>query len=609
MGIGVQNTWHRRLVISPIDGPAMMIAKLGSGSNLLGSYIFAGATQFRGLLHSTEEEQEETGYWSRVPLKSYDFQAAIRESGELSKAYKEVKKLHYFLNEAGEKLAPMMPVIVPGDQDDLQLAIRIDEQSGFLFGINYARYMPKEVRKDCRFQVKLKNETILFPGEGISIPDSAIFIWPFNYDLVGVELKYATAQLLGKTDNCYLFFQNRNIPVEMAFDPSEVRLVETSNGKVRKENELTVVSGLKPGKECLVKLTLNNGEIRKIIVLTEREADNSWILEYQNKKDFFISEAGLYSDNGKISVYSTNPDMKVSRLSPEGSELYTELNVPAQAKNNLTAGIRSHSLFTDASWLETANFKKIPTCKQRFHRFFFKEFSLDNPSPFRKAILYIYPESDCQFNLNNSWVRQPVNAGVLNAIDLTGYVTKGENMLFVDFPYTKGLKRFAARMLVEYSNYDRVEFSTGSSWLTTDMYTNPTPLKPLEHPGTPKITDPPFFQDKIRSPDFREWDIFVPHNTFDELSHVYLKIRYNGDRAELYNGTMLSADHFNDNQVWSIGLRRQEHAVEGKELRLVIYGLPKDKKIFFDVPPAGNAYDQAEVIDFKVIPEYKIILD
>ncbi len=609
MGIGVQNTWHRRLVINPIDGPAMMIAKLGSGSNLLGYYIFAGATQFRGLLHSTEEEQEETGYWSRVPLKSYDFQAAIRESGELSKAYQEVKKLHYFINETGEKLAPMIPVIVPGDQDDLQLAVRADEESGFLFGINYARYILKKVRKDCRFQVKLKNETILFPKEGISVPDSAIFIWPFNYNLGGVKLKYATSQLLGKIDHCYLFFQNRDIPVEMAFDPSEVRLVEASNGNVWKENEFIVVSGLKPGKDCLVTLTLNNGEVRKIIVLTEREADNSWILEHQNRQDFFISKAGMYSDNGKISVYSTDPEMKVSRLKPGGSELFTELHVSSPVKKELTVRIRPRSLFTDASWLETANFKEIPAYKQRFHRFFFKEFSLDHPSPFRKAILYIYPESDCRLNLNNAWVRQPVKAGALNAIDLTGYVSIGENLLFVDFPWTTGLKRFAARMVVGYSNYDRVEFSTDSSWLTTDMYTNPTPLKPLEHPGTPKITDPPFFRDKIGSPDFREWNIFVPHHTLDERSHVYLKIRYNGDRAELYNGTMLSADHFNDNQVWSLGLRRQERAVEGNNLRLVIYGLPNDKKIFFDVPATGNIRDEAEVVDFRSVPEYKITLD
>lgn len=609
VGIGVQNTYHRRLVVSPLDGSAMMTAKLGSGSNLLGWYVFAGATQFRGLLHSTEEEQEETGYWSRVPKKSYDFQAAIRESGELSKAYKEVKKLHYFVDAAGEKLAPMMPEIGPGKKNDLQLAVRADEQSGFLFGINYGRYLPKEARKKCRFQVRLKHEKVVFPRQGVDIPDSAVFIWPLNYDLEGVKLKYATAQLLGKTDNCYLFFQNRDIPVELAFDASAIEKIETANGKVLAKNGLIIVSDLQPGKECLVTLTMNKGETRKMIVFTECEADNCWILGHQDKKEIFISKAGMYSDHGKVSVYSSCEDMQVSRLNPDSSRLYTELHLQTPVRKDCSVTVLPHPLFKDAAWLETANFKEIQADKQRFHRFFFKEFSLENPSCFRKVTLYIFPEADCRINLNDKWVQQEVKAGELNRIDLTGYAVKGENMLFVDFPYTKGLKCFGARMVVEYSNYDRIEFSTDSSWLTADMYTNPTPLKPMENPLKPKVAEAPSFLDTIALPDFREWDILVPYGTLDGLNQIFLKIRYKGDRAELYHGTVLSADHFNDNRVWSIGLRRQERPVEGGNLRLVIYGPEKDKKIFFDVPPAEDANRQAELLDFKAVPEYKITLD
>ncbi len=40
MGVGVQNTYHRRLSIDPLDGLGMMIAKLGSGSNLAGILYF-----------------------------------------------------------------------------------------------------------------------------------------------------------------------------------------------------------------------------------------------------------------------------------------------------------------------------------------------------------------------------------------------------------------------------------------------------------------------------------------------------------------------------------------------------------------------------------------
>lgn len=337
VGIGIQNTYHRRLVISPIDGMGMMMAKLGSGSNMLGYYIFAGATQSRGLLHSTEEEQEETGYWTRVPLKSYDFQTAIRESGEISPAYRQVKKLHYFINEAGSKLAPMMPVVVSSGNDDLHTAIRSDNNSGFLFGINYTRYMSKETRKECRFQVRFKNETIVFPQHGIDIPDSSLFIWPLNYDLDGLKLKYSTAQLLCKVDNCFLLFQNRNIPAELAFDPATVEKMTVADGTMQAKNNMTIVSGLKPGKKCLISAQLKDGRKLNIIVLTESEADNCWLLDGKEKKECFISESNMYADKGDFFIFSDSPLMTASMLKTGPDVHFSDIRINTGEKN---VGIR-----------------------------------------------------------------------------------------------------------------------------------------------------------------------------------------------------------------------------------------------------------------------------
>lgn len=609
MGIGIQNTWHRRPLIGPIDGLAMMTAKLGSGSNLAGYYIFAGATQFRGLLHSTEEEQEETGYWSRVPLKSYDFQTAVRESGELSKAYREVKKLHYFIAEAGEKLAPMMPVIFPSGDDDLQLAVRADDRSAFLFGINYTRYLPKKTRKDVRFGIKLKHETVLFPSEGISIPDSSVFIWPVNYDLNGVRLKYATAQLLGRSGNCFLFFQNRKIPVEMALETAGVERVAVVNGRGVTNDGLTVIKDIIPGKNCVVTVGLKDGRTLKLNILSEEEANNCWMLDRNGKPEFFISDAGMYANKGKIAAFSTRTDMTVSRLTGGEEGFYKDTILSSAVPQHPTVQIRQQALFGGAKWLKASDFREIPPAQQRFHRFFLKEFSLDNPSPFRKATLYIWPETGCRINLNDTWVRQPVEAGKLNVIDLTGYVSKGENRLLVDFPWALGTKCFAARMEVEYSNYDRVGFLTDTSWLMTDMYTNPSPMKPLEGLVPPGIMSAPAFADTLALAGVREWQITVPQGALEGLNQLYLKIRYTGDRAELFNGSMLSADHFNDNQIWTIGLRRQERNAEGRTLDLRIYRASPEQQIFFDVPPGPDAFENPRILDFEAVPEYKVRLD
>jgi hypothetical protein len=134
-GLGIENTDHRRLEIGALDGFALIQQKIGSGSNLPGYYMFAGGSNPVGQFTTLEENKEETGYYNTNPVISYDFQAAIRESGELNASYYQVKKLHYFLNEFGSRLAPMQPVFAE-QNNGLQYAVRAADNAAFLFGIN-----------------------------------------------------------------------------------------------------------------------------------------------------------------------------------------------------------------------------------------------------------------------------------------------------------------------------------------------------------------------------------------------------------------------------------------------------------------------------------------
>lgn len=602
MGVGVPQMYHRRVLVSPIDGLGMMVAKLGSGSNLLGYYVFAGGTNPRGILHGNEEEQEETGYWCRVPAKSYDFQAAIKESGELSLSYNQVKKLHYFTNDFGEQLAPMLPVIAT-NKENLQLAVRSDNRSGYLFGINYCRYVPKKTLNNQKFNIKFAQETLEFPEKPISIEDSTIFIWPMNLKIETALMKYATAQLMCKIENTYIFFQNRNINPELAFDNRTFKSISANGASIRVKDKLTIVNVEKAGKDCSIRLTLENGSIQQLIILHEEDANNTWILERNGKKECYIAPVGMYADGENIYATSTFGEIVVERFQNMVFE-QKKMTFPQTTSHlNLTP----RSVLEEAQWLESANFKDLPDYMERYHRFFFKEFSVENPAKVKKATLFIYPESSVTMNLNEAWVRQPLIENQLNIIDLTGYVKRGNNMLFLDFPFLEGKASFAARVLIEYANYDRIEFSTDDSWLTTDMYTTPSSTKAYNHPEAPKVVATPTYASNLSYKGFREWDINIPYGAFNNLSALYVHLGYVGDRAELYNGYKLCSDNYNDNTAWHIGLQRiNDDIVEGKKLRLVVYPLDKSTKIFFDREPKSESYGSTSINCFKVYPETRI---
>ena len=83
LGGGLQVTHHRRPVARAKDIGAMSLAKLGSGVNLLGYYMYHGGTNPEGK-RTTLQESRATGYLNDLPVLSYDFSAPVREYVQMS---------------------------------------------------------------------------------------------------------------------------------------------------------------------------------------------------------------------------------------------------------------------------------------------------------------------------------------------------------------------------------------------------------------------------------------------------------------------------------------------------------------------------------------------
>lgn len=221
IGGGVEITHLRRPIISAMDVYAISLVKLGSGNNLIGYYMYKGGTNKIGKL-SLLNESKETDYPNDYTAMSYDFQAPISEYGEIRESYRLINLLHMFVNDFGDILAPMENVMQEKTIDeknlsDLRYAMRTDGKSGFVFVNHYVRNFETE---DCR-NVVIKAGNVEF--EPIDVCGKASFIMPFNMDLSGCVLKYATAQLVCKTyDNTYFFCAVEKIEPKYIFEDGSV---------------------------------------------------------------------------------------------------------------------------------------------------------------------------------------------------------------------------------------------------------------------------------------------------------------------------------------------------------------------------------------------------
>lgn len=609
MGLGIMNTDHRRLQIGSRDGLALVMAKIGSGSNLPGYYMFAGGSNPLGQLTTMEENREETGAYNTNPVISYNFQAAIRESGKLNSSYFEVKKLHYFLNEFGDRLAPMTPVF-PSDTTDFQYAVRSSGHSAFVFGMNYFRHHQLEAQKGVQFKIKLADGTVTFPSKPLTIADSAMFIWPINFKMNMVMLNYATAQPLCHVGNKWVFVEDADASPEFCLKADGLENVTATSGKVKKQDDRFVVNGLKPGKDCVIKLKGQSGSEQEIIVLSKQEALDTWLLDTDDGKDLFITSAGMYSNEGKIHVFGTSPNFSILKLNADENAKQAfssyQFNVP---EKKLQVELKKVAPLEHSDWLKTSAVDQLDSKNILRHRFFLKEFSLNNPSEIKRAQLLIYPESDCHLQLNSRWVNQQIASGKLNVIDVTGYAQKGVNKLMLDFPFEDGDKAFAAELDVEYFNTDRVQFTTDLSWLTKDSYTFPSYLTGYSGFKAPETVDSKKVVEESDQLLKKQYEFSLPEGYADGLNNVYLRINYTGDKARLYFNYQLVADNFYDGDTWEIGLNRLHFPLENEPLNLEIEPLPINARVYFDDQSSKETATKAILKIVRLVPEYQINLN
>jgi hypothetical protein len=84
IGGGMVSSFHRRILVNPADIETTPLVKLGSGSTLLGYYMYHGGTNPEGKLTTLMENQETvmTNY-NDMPVKNYDFQAPLGQFGQI----------------------------------------------------------------------------------------------------------------------------------------------------------------------------------------------------------------------------------------------------------------------------------------------------------------------------------------------------------------------------------------------------------------------------------------------------------------------------------------------------------------------------------------------
>ncbi len=305
LGGGIMVTYSRRPTVSANSLVALVVRELGSGANAIGYYMYHGGATPRGE-HSFLSDEA-----AGVPKISYDFQAPIGQYGQPAESYRHLKPIHFFLNDFGSLLAPMVTVLPenasqldPADVDQLRFAVRSQGDTGFVFVHNFQDHVPNHDLENVQISVQTRDETLRIPASrGMMLKSETSAVFPFNVDFGGVRIKSATAQPLAclSTEGGlrYAFMAIDGIQPQFVIDAKTVRHVRSANCQIESQPDRSIVTS---GNDPVAEFSVENskGEQVTFTVFPTPMAQNAWLIELQGGKRLVFSNSIVLRNNNLV---------------------------------------------------------------------------------------------------------------------------------------------------------------------------------------------------------------------------------------------------------------------------------------------------------------------
>lgn len=300
LGSGISLTYPRRPVAVHQSFDAMINRCLGSGANGIGYYMFHGGSTPRGKNNFMNDEAY------GVNKISYEYQGPIGEFGQVREGFHRLKLIHFFLKDFSDLLAPMTVVlpanasgVKPENIHDLRYAVRVKDNRGFLFLNNFQDDTAMMDQNNIQVKIKTANGDVVIPSTGgFSLKNGENVIFPFNFNLNGTKLNYATAQLLMKSDGAapyFVFFTPGGMKGEFSFTPG-IRIENIRGTTIYEGNGATLVKCNERVNEFSV---VADGKRTTVLVIDKDLALKSYVVSLNGKKSLIFSDAVvLQNENG-----------------------------------------------------------------------------------------------------------------------------------------------------------------------------------------------------------------------------------------------------------------------------------------------------------------------
>jgi hypothetical protein len=319
IGAGMMSCYKKRIKVVPDTVAALALAKLGSGNNLPGYYMYHGGINPDGNLSTLQEDHP-----NPMPVKDYDFQTAVGACGQVREQFHLLLLQHLFLQDFGTELAHMpayFPDQKPASLEDfatLRWDIRSDGASGFLFYSNEQPLVSLPEHRNVQFEIKTADGALQIPREPITIPSGSYGILPINLDCDGVTLQYATVQPLCRViaedgPPVYFFIALDGIVPDLVFSGIGIHITAVNGAESSKDE----VRAPALNSNVSTRIVKSKGRAVGFVVLTREQSRHLWRAKFAGRDRLILSNATVLTDGTNLRLQSDNVnDLAMSMYPP-----------------------------------------------------------------------------------------------------------------------------------------------------------------------------------------------------------------------------------------------------------------------------------------------------
>jgi hypothetical protein len=230
----------------------------------------------------------------------------------------------------------------PYDVDTLRYAVRSSAGSGYLFLNNFQDHVENDDLCDFNVSIELPEETIVIPSQGeLMLGRESFAILPFNFNLDGMKLKYATVQLITRIEEdgevYYFFFVPEGMKGRYEIESKDIISATIDKGSIEQLDGNTIIK-VAEEDDSLIHLVSESGKKVAIYTMTDEQSLTFWKVNMQGRDRVILTNANVLVYEGDLRLESTDqemvslsvfPDFAASITSITGGELLdiTENNV------------------------------------------------------------------------------------------------------------------------------------------------------------------------------------------------------------------------------------------------------------------------------------------